>query len=63
MAFTFTSETLPVDHKTAIRQMKKELRAQLGDVQRLFNQLSDALVTRVAEINDLKARGAAVWPE
>jgi hypothetical protein len=29
---TFTSETLPVDHKAAIRQMKQELRQQIGDV-------------------------------
>ena len=31
MAFTFTSDTLPTDHKAAIRQMKKQLREQLGD--------------------------------
>ena len=39
MALTFTSDTLPADHKAAIRQMKQQLRAQLGDVQLLFNQL------------------------
>lgn len=38
MAFTFTSDTLPADHKAAIRQMKQQLRAQLGDVQLIFNQ-------------------------
>lgn len=56
--FTFTSDTLPVDHKAAIRQMKQQLRAQLGDVQLIFNQLSDAIATRVAEINALKAQGS-----
>ncbi|XPE41109.1 YbiU family protein [Shigella flexneri] len=61
MAFTFTSDTLPADHKAAIRQMKQQLRAQLGDVQLIFNQLSDAIATRVAEINALKAR-VPVWP-
>lgn len=60
MAFTFTSDTLPADHKAAIRQMKQQLRAQLGDVQLIFNQLSDAIATRVAEINALKAQGAPV---
>ena len=45
MAFTFTSDTLPADHKAAIRQMKQQLRAQLGDVQLIFNQLSDAIAT------------------
>ena len=63
MAFTFTSDTLPVDHKAAIRQMKQELRAQLGDVDQIFGQISDAIATRVAEINALKAQGAPVWPE
>lgn len=51
MASTFTSDTLPADHKAAIRQMKHALRAQLGDVQQIFNQLSDDIATRVAEIN------------
>lgn len=62
MASTFTSDTLPADHKAAIRQMKHALRAQLGDVQQIFNQLSDDIATRVAEINALKAQGDAVWP-
>lgn len=34
MASTFTSDTLPADHKAAIRQMKHALRAQLGDFPR-----------------------------
>lgn len=63
MAFSFTSDTLPVDHKAAIRQMKQELRAQLGDVQQIFSQISDTIDTRVAEINALNAQGAPVWPE
>ena len=62
MAFTFTSDTLPADHKAAIRQMKQQLRVQLGDAQLIFNQLSDAIATRVAEINALKAQGSPVWP-
>ena len=62
MAFTFTSETLPTDHKSAIRQMKRELRAQIGDVQAVFNRLSDRISQRVAEINALKAAGSPVWP-
>ncbi|MEG5390826.1 DUF1479 domain-containing protein [Enterobacter hormaechei] len=59
---TFTSETLPADHKAAIRQMKRELRAQIGDVQALFDRLSDKIATRVAEINALKNKGETVWP-
>lgn len=60
---TFTSETLPADPKAAIRQLKRELRAQIGDVQAVFNKLSDSIATRVAEINALKNKGETVWPE
>lgn len=59
---TFTSETLPTDHKAAIRQLKRELRAQIGDVQAVFNKLSDKIANRVAEINALKNKGEPVWP-
>ncbi|MCM7835712.1 DUF1479 domain-containing protein [Enterobacter asburiae] len=59
---TFTSETLPADHKAAIRQLKRELRAQIDDVQAVFNKLSDKIATRVAEINALKNKGESVWP-
>ncbi|MEG6355048.1 DUF1479 domain-containing protein [Enterobacter bugandensis] len=59
---TFTSETLPADHKAAIRQLKRELRAQIGDVQAVFDKLSDKIATRVAEINALKNKGEPVWP-
>ncbi|VFS44928.1 protein YbiU [Enterobacter cancerogenus] len=59
---TFTSEILPADHKAAIRQLKRELRAQIGDVQAVFDKLSDKIATRVAEINALKNKGESVWP-
>lgn len=59
----FTSETLPIDHKASIRQMKQELRAQIGDVQRVFNRLSEQIATRVADINALKTQGKSVWPQ
>lgn len=62
MTLTFTSNTLPADPKAAIRQMKRELRAQIGDVQAVFDKLSDKIATRVAEINALKKRGESVWP-
>ncbi len=60
---TFTHETLPADHKTAIRQMKQALRAQTGDVQQLFDQLSARISERVEEIKAIKARGESVWPQ
>ena len=42
--------------------MKRELRAQIGDVQAVFDKLSDSIATRVAEINALKNKGESVWP-
>ncbi|WP_339027802.1 DUF1479 domain-containing protein [Leclercia pneumoniae] len=62
MSLTFTSETLPADHKAAIRQMKRELRAQIGDVQAVFNRLHAKIADRVAEIAALKKSGDPVWP-
>ncbi|PVP29660.1 DUF1479 domain-containing protein, partial [Salmonella enterica subsp. enterica serovar Mbandaka] len=62
MTTPFTHETLPADPKAAIRQMKQALRAQIGDVQAVFDRLSATIAARVAEINDLKAQGQPVWP-
>ncbi len=62
MTTPFTYETLPADPKAAIRQMKQALRAQIGDVQAVFDRLSATIAARVAEINDLKAQGQPVWP-
>jgi hypothetical protein len=62
MALTFSSEILPADHKAAIRELKKALRAQIGDVQAVFDQLTAHIETRVAEIDALKAAGKPVWP-
>ncbi|WP_286808674.1 DUF1479 domain-containing protein [Leclercia sp. UBA2479] len=62
MSLTFTSETLPADHKAAIRQMKRELRAQIGDVQAVFDRLHAKIADRVAEIAALKKSGVPVWP-
>lgn len=62
MASTFTHETLPADHKAAIRQMKEQLRAQIGDVEAVFARLSARIAARVDEIDALKAVGDPVWP-
>ncbi|KKY80703.1 hypothetical protein OA46_19715 [Enterobacter cloacae] len=62
MSLTFTSENLPADHKAAIREMKRELRAQIGDVQAVFNRLHAKIADRVAEIAALKKSGDPVWP-
>lgn len=62
MTLTFTHETLPADPKAAIREMKKALRAQIGDVQAVFDRLTAHIESRVAEIDALKAAGQPVWP-
>lgn len=62
MALTFTHDTLPADHKAAIREMKKILRAQIGDVQAVFDKLTARIEARLAEIDGLKAAGDPVWP-
>jgi len=62
MSLTLTSETLPADHKAAIRQMKRELRAQICDVQAVFDRLHAKIADRVAEIAALKKSGDPVWP-
>lgn len=62
MAVTHTSETLPADPKAAIRQIKQELRAQIGDVQAVFDRLTARIAARLEEIDALKASGQDVWP-
>ncbi|MGE0971254.1 DUF1479 domain-containing protein [Klebsiella sp. WOUb02] len=62
MTVIHTSETLPADHKTAIRQIKQDLRAQIGNVQAVFDRLTARISARLDEIDAIKARGEEVWP-
>jgi len=62
MAHSFTHSALPADHPAAIREMKKALRAQIGDVQAVFDRLTVHIEARVAEIDALKAGGKPVLP-
>ncbi len=43
--------------------MKQALRAQLGDVEAVFAEVSRRIEARVAEVEALRARGEPVWPE
>lgn len=52
-----THEALPVDHKTAIRQMKQAPRAQIGDVRAVFDKLSARASKRLDEANALRTTG------
>ncbi|MCE9898254.1 DUF1479 domain-containing protein [Raoultella terrigena] len=62
MTVIHTRETLPADHKAAIRQIKQDLRAQIGDVQAVFDRLTARISARLDEIDAIKARGEEVWP-
>lgn len=62
MTVIHTCETLPADHKAAIRQIKQDLRAQIGDVQAVFDRLTARISARLNEIDAIKARGEEVWP-
>ena len=62
MAVTHTCETLPADPKAAIRRIKQDLRAQIGDVQAVFDRLTARIAARLEEIDALKASGQDVWP-
>lgn len=62
MPFSFEHSQLPADANGAIRQMKRELRAHIGDVQHVWETLSRHITQRVSEINARKARGEPIWP-
>jgi hypothetical protein len=55
-------ETIPEDMPAAIRAVKKKLRAQIGDVDALFAEISAAVAVDVAEITAARERGEEIWP-
>jgi Protein of unknown function (DUF1479) len=52
----------PTDYSTAIRNVKKMLREQIGDVEGLFKRIEDAMRIEVEDIKATRARGESVWP-
>jgi Gig2-like len=52
----------PSDIPAAIRTVKAELRARIGDYRGVFAQVEDAMRREVAEIVDLREQGQEVWP-
>jgi hypothetical protein len=53
----------PEDYPAAIRAVKKQLRAQIGDVEGLFAAIEATMAAKVAEIVAAKERGESIWPE
>lgn len=58
----FTSNTLPDDHKALIRLMKKQLRQQIGDVEGLFNQVKQKIMSEIAHVRAEEAEHGTAWP-
>ncbi|ADI78502.1 Uncharacterized protein ybiU (plasmid) [Pantoea vagans C9-1] len=53
---------LPDDVKSAIREMKQQLRQQIGDVDALFRQVCDNITAAIAEAKADEARTGSAWP-
>lgn len=58
----FESETLPQDYRDSIVKMKRALRAQIGDVESLFEQVSEFIVAEVDSIKAQEALTGSAWP-
>ena len=53
---------LPADVKEAIRQMKQQLRSQIGDVEALFRQVCDKIEAAIADAKADEQRTGSAWP-
>jgi len=63
MTTTFTSEQQPQDFKKQVRLMKSALRAQIGDVEGLFDQVKRKIVSEIAAAREEEARNGSAWPQ
>ncbi|MBS6033895.1 MAG: DUF1479 domain-containing protein [Pantoea sp.] len=53
---------LPADVKAATRQMKQQLRSQIGDVEALFRQVCDKIEAAIADAKADEQRTGSAWP-
>ncbi|MGP0012898.1 DUF1479 domain-containing protein [Pseudomonas sp.] len=58
----FESATLPENYKDSVVKMKKTLRAQIGDVESLFAEVSAFIVAEIASIKEQEALTGSGWP-
>ncbi|MEQ4530212.1 MAG: DUF1479 domain-containing protein [Mixta sp.] len=63
MTTSFASLTLPDDYKKNIVEMKRAMRAQIGDVAGLFRQVCDKIETEIAAAREEEKRNGSAWPE
>lgn len=59
----FASAELPENYKDNIVRMKRALRAQIGDVEALFAQVSEFITGEIASIKQQQAQTGSGWPE
>jgi hypothetical protein len=62
MTLAIDTTTPPTDISAAIRRVKTELRARIGDVAGAFRQAEELMRVEVAEIVAQRERGEEVWP-
>ncbi|KAF0860859.1 MAG: DUF1479 domain-containing protein [Mixta calida] len=62
MNASFTSMTLPSDYKKNVVEMKRALRAQIGDVDALFRQVCQKIETEIAAAREEERRNGSAWP-
>ena len=58
----FESATLPENYRDSIVKMKRTLRAQIGDVQGLFAEVSEFIAGEIASIKAQEAQTGSAWP-
>ena len=58
----FESATLPENYRDSIVTMKRTLRAQIGDVQGLFAEVSEFIAGEIASIKAQEAQTGSGWP-
>jgi len=58
----FESATLPENYRDSIVKMKRTLRAQIGDVQGLFAEVSEFIAGEIASIKAQEAKTGSAWP-
>ena len=63
MTTLFSSEQQPDDFRKSIRQMKQQLRQQIGDVEALYKQVRDSVVTELAAARSEEAQSGSAWPQ
>ncbi|KIF60333.1 DUF1479 domain-containing protein [Pseudomonas fluorescens] len=59
---SFESSVLPENYKDNIVEMKRALRAQIGDVNGLFGEVSRFIESEITSIEEQKAATGSAWP-